>query len=106
MRGTPFSATVIVCFSFASISAGQDVSVSTPPPASTQEAKAASRSRQEIRPRTQRRRSPGSSRRARPWLWVPRGFASAAISGSREFIAQRTAGVARVPVSRRFRTRT
>ena len=41
MRGTPFSATAIVCFSFASICAGQDVSVSTPPPASTQENKAA-----------------------------------------------------------------
>ena len=38
MRGISFIATALVCFSFASTSAGQDVAVSTPPPASAQAA--------------------------------------------------------------------
>ena len=39
MRGIPFTATAIVCFLFASMSAGQDASVSAPPTASAQQAK-------------------------------------------------------------------
>jgi hypothetical protein len=41
MRGILFTATALICCSFASISAGQDVSVCTPPPASAQGAKPA-----------------------------------------------------------------
>ena len=41
MRGIPVTATAILCFSFASISAGQNVSVATPPTASAQESKPA-----------------------------------------------------------------
>ena len=41
MRGIPVTATAILCFSFASISAGQNVSVTTPPTASAQGAQPA-----------------------------------------------------------------
>ena len=41
MRGTPFTATAIVCFLFTSMSAAQDASVSAPPTASTQQPKPA-----------------------------------------------------------------
>ena len=101
MRGIPFTATAILCFSFASISAGQNVSVATPPTASAQQAQARTAAGE---PHTGDRR--GATRGPGASPWVQRGFASAAISESRGSTAPPIAGAAPVRASRRFRTRT